>query len=91
MVKHIWQLNNLDMELVPRHNVIGISGCNSAEECLLPKQDVVGSNPITRSSKYKEDACLAKMSVDTLLTRCALTARTEGLSQQMVNHVKRVE
>ena len=25
------------------------SGCNSAEECLLPKQDVVGSNPITRS------------------------------------------
>ena len=24
-------------------------GCNSAEECLLPKQDVVGSNPITRS------------------------------------------
>ena len=24
-------------------------GCNSAAECLLPKQDVVGSNPITRS------------------------------------------
>ena len=28
-----------------------LGGCNSAEECLLPKQDVVGSNPITRSTK----------------------------------------
>ena len=26
------------------------SGCNSGVECLLPKQNVVGSNPITRSS-----------------------------------------
>ena len=26
------------------------SGCNSAEECLLPKQDVEGSNPFTRST-----------------------------------------
>ena len=25
------------------------SGCNSAAECLLPKQDVEGSNPFTRS------------------------------------------
>ena len=25
-------------------------GCNSAVECLLPKQGVVGSNPITRST-----------------------------------------
>ena len=25
-------------------------GCNSGGECLLPKQNVVGSNPITRSS-----------------------------------------
>ena len=25
------------------------SGCNSAVECLLPKQDVAGSNPVTRS------------------------------------------
>jgi hypothetical protein len=25
------------------------SGCNSVVECLLPKQKVVGSNPITRS------------------------------------------
>ena len=24
--------------------------CNSAKGCLLPKQDVVGSNPITRST-----------------------------------------
>ena len=30
-------------------------GCNSAEECLLPKQDVVGSNPITRSTKLDDD------------------------------------
>jgi len=30
------------------------------------------------------------MSVDTLLTRCALTAKAEGLSQQTVNHVKQV-
>ena len=28
------------------------SGCNSAEECLLPKQDVVGSNPLTRSNPH---------------------------------------
>ncbi len=26
-----------------------IRGCNSAVECLLPKQNVVGSSPITRS------------------------------------------
>ncbi len=26
-------------------------GCNSVVECLLPKQKVVGSNPITRSSR----------------------------------------
>ena len=26
------------------------SGCNSVVECLLPKQNVVGSNPITRSN-----------------------------------------
>ena len=26
------------------------SGCNSGVECLLPKQNVVGSNPITRST-----------------------------------------
>ena len=30
-------------------------GCNSAAECLLPKQDVVGSNPITRSSVITGD------------------------------------
>ncbi len=30
--------------------VFKMSGCNSAVECLLPKQDVVGSNPITRST-----------------------------------------
>ena len=27
-----------------------LCGCNSAAECLLPKQDVTGSNPVTRSS-----------------------------------------
>ena len=27
-----------------------LGGCNSAVECLLPKQDVAGSNPVTRSS-----------------------------------------
>ena len=27
-----------------------MGGCNSGVECLLPKQNVVGSNPITRSS-----------------------------------------
>ncbi len=26
------------------------SGCNSVVECLLPKQDVEGSNPFARSS-----------------------------------------
>ena len=31
----------------PRYD---LGGCNSAEECLLPKQGAVGSNPITRSS-----------------------------------------
>ncbi len=30
-----------------------LSGCNSGVECLLPKQNVVGSNPITRSSYRK--------------------------------------
>ena len=26
------------------------SGCNSAVECMLPKHDVAGSNPVTRST-----------------------------------------
>ena len=30
-------------------------GCNSAVECLLPKQDVEGSNPFTRSIKLGDD------------------------------------
>jgi len=38
MVKIYMELNNLDMKSVPRHNIIDLSGCNSAEECLLPKQ-----------------------------------------------------
>ena len=49
------QLNNLDIKLVSRHNMINLSGCNSAEECLLPKQGAVGSNPITRSTKLSDD------------------------------------
>ena len=31
-------------------NCLDLSGCNSGVECLLPKQNVVGSNPITRST-----------------------------------------
>ena len=34
---------------------VSVGGCNSAVECLLPKQDVVGSNPITRSIDSKPD------------------------------------
>ena len=30
-------------------------GCNSVAECLLPKQDVEGSNPFTRSIKLGDD------------------------------------
>ena len=37
---------------ISRHD---LGGCNSAEECLLPKQDVVGSNPITRSIKLGDN------------------------------------
>ena len=37
---------------VPYEGVLhDASGCNSGVECLLPKQDVVGSNPITRSNR----------------------------------------
>ena len=32
-----------------------ICGCNSVVECLLPKQDVEGSNPFTRSIKLGDD------------------------------------
>ena len=32
-----------------------LGGCNSAVECLLPKQGAVGSNPITRSMKLGDD------------------------------------
>ena len=32
------------------HGKYDFGGCNSAEECLLPKQDVEGSNPFTRST-----------------------------------------
>jgi site-specific recombinase XerD len=56
---------------------------------LLPKQDVEGSNPFTRSARYKGGACLTKMSVDNLLTKYSLNAKAEGLSQQTITHVKR--
>jgi hypothetical protein len=29
-------------------------GCNSVVECLLPKQKVVGSSPITRSKLFRQ-------------------------------------
>ncbi len=38
------------MEPAPVICAAGLSGCNSVVECLLPKQDVVGSIPITRSN-----------------------------------------
>jgi transcriptional regulator with XRE-family HTH domain len=34
------------------------SGCNSAAECLLPKQDVEGSNPFTRFFTKKTSVLL---------------------------------
>ncbi len=58
-------------------------------EHLLPKQRVVGSNPISRSRKYKECACLNKMSVDVVLTKYSLTAKAEGLSPSTISHVGR--
>ena len=39
--------SSLTSVLIPFDNIVNC-GCNSAVECLLPKQDVVGSNPITR-------------------------------------------
>ena len=30
-----------------------LGSCKSAKGCLLPKQGAVGSNPITRSMRYK--------------------------------------
>ena len=38
-------------------------GSNSAVECLLPKQDVVGSNPITRSTKLGDDLLKLKIKI----------------------------
>jgi transcriptional regulator with XRE-family HTH domain len=54
-----------------------ISGCNSAVECLLPKQDVTGSNPATRSTN--PDRCLVLPLFPRSLTRFEITARTAGL------------
>lgn len=38
------------MRAILGQNSFGLGGCNSAAECLLPKQKVEGSNPFTRSS-----------------------------------------
>jgi hypothetical protein len=62
-----------------------LGGCNSAVECLLPKQDVGSSNLLARSS-----TCLNKMSVQNLLTRYQLEAKAEGLSPKTVEHTRRV-
>jgi site-specific recombinase XerD len=49
---------------------------------LLPKQGVVGPNPITRSITNKGGACLKKLSIGILLNRYTIAARAEGLSQE---------
>ena len=57
------------------------AGHNPIKGCLLPKQDVVGSNPITRSNSFKRGTCFPrKMSIDTLLSKYTLHARAEGYS-----------
>ena len=40
-----------------------LGGCNSAVEYLLPKQDVEGSNPFTRSTKLSDDLHSSKINL----------------------------
>ena len=50
-----------------------MGGCNSAVECLLPKQDVVGSNPITRSTPdTNQSYAISKNSTQNLSKECLL-------------------
>ena len=58
-------------------------------EYLLPKQVVVGSNPITRSTPYNGGACLSKMSVKTLLGKYHLFAEAQG--QLLFNAIERAD
>ena len=56
---------------------------------LLPKQVVVGSNPITRSLCYNGGTCLSKMSVKTLLGKYRLFAEAQCFSPNTILHVNR--
>jgi len=65
-----------------------LSGCNSAAECLLPKQDVEGSNPFTRSIRRKGVSCLPDL-LSTQMERYQLHAQARGFSPATITHVKR--
>ena len=80
-----------------------LSGCNSAVECLLPKQDVTGSNPATRSITHDRDLAfgsvtkakkdqkrsLAGQAIHPLLSRYELAASAAGLSSASISHTVR--
>jgi len=62
------------------------AGCNSAVECLLPKQGVTSSNLATRSIVPKGGSCLTPRSVPFFLVRYQVAARAAGLSQSTIRH-----
>ena len=64
-------------------------GCNSAVECLLPKQDVVGSNPITRSIRREGGSCYPPESLAAQLERYQFYSDAQGYSPATVGHVSR--
>ena len=67
-----------------------ICGSSSVVEHLLPKQRVASSSLVSRSIRRKGGSCLPKINIQNLISRYTLFARSEGLSENTVEHTKRI-
>jgi integrase len=57
-----------------------LGGCNSAAECLLPKQDVEGSNPFTRSTGLASNCSQKFTKFTTEILANFLNSRASGIN-----------
>ncbi len=68
--------------------ILSSSGCNSVVECLLPKQDVEGSSPFTRSIRSEGGFCYPPDSLRVQIDRYELHCDVRGFSPVTICHVK---
>jgi hypothetical protein len=54
---------------------------------MLPKHDVAGSNPVTRSIVPAEGSCLGRKNIIQLLNRYEVAVRAEGYSSATVSYM----